>query len=84
MHAAATAALAGPGGLFSPRRMAIGQRLYRSEVEAALMVAGVTAVLGLHVRWPGRDEQNESVFHPAQDGFFTLPGDDLAVSVVTR
>ena len=43
--AAATAAFSDPaGGLFSPARMGIGQRLYRSAVDAALMVPGVVAV----------------------------------------
>ena len=94
VHAAAVAALTGPGGLFSPRRMAIGQRLYRSQVEAALMVAGAAAVLGLHVRLPGQGageeahrglaDQHEYVFDPGQDGYFTLPGNALSISVVTQ
>jgi hypothetical protein len=47
--AAAAAAVAGPGGLFSAARMGIGQRLYRSAIDAALMVPGVLAVHGLAV-----------------------------------
>jgi hypothetical protein len=43
--AAATAAICDPAaGLFSPARMGIGQRLYRSTIDAALMVPGVVAV----------------------------------------
>ena len=48
--AAATAAVADPAsGLFSPARMAIGQPLYASQLEAALLVAGADAVHGLSV-----------------------------------
>jgi hypothetical protein len=48
--AAATAAIADPAsGLFSPARMGIGQRLYRSAIDAALMVPGVVAVHQLAV-----------------------------------
>jgi hypothetical protein len=51
--AAATAAVSGSaGGLFSPAQMGIGQRLYRSAVEAALMVPGVVAVHDLTVTRP--------------------------------
>ena len=68
--AAATAALTGSGGLFSPRRMAIGQRLYRSQVEAALMVGGVAAVSGLRVHLSGQpDDPRESALDPGQDGY---------------
>ncbi len=49
----AGAALTDPdAGLLSPRRMTIGQRLYRSEVEAALTVSGVQAVLHLQIEPP--------------------------------
>ena len=48
--AAATAAICDPAaGLFSPARMSIGQRLYRSAIDAALMVPGVVAVHQLAV-----------------------------------
>ena len=47
---AVTAALSDPvSGLFSPARMRIGQRLYRSAVDAALMQPGVAAVRDLIV-----------------------------------
>lgn len=89
---AATMALTGPAGLFSPRRMRIGQRLYRSEVEAALMVPGVSAVLGLRVRRPGPgkppdghgEARDEPVLDPGQGGYFSLLAGDLAISAVTR
>jgi hypothetical protein len=49
---AATAAFSDPGtGAFSPAQMGIGQRLYRSHVEAALTVPGVVAVHQLSVTW---------------------------------
>jgi Baseplate J-like protein len=40
--------------LFAPINMAIGQLLYSSQIEAALMVPGATAVQGLQVLEPGR------------------------------
>ena len=53
--AAATAAVSGSaGGLFSPARMGIGQRLYRSAIAAAVMVQGVVAVHDLTVTRPFR------------------------------
>jgi hypothetical protein len=52
--AAATAALLDPDtGLFSPAGMAIGQVLYRSQLDAVLSVPGVLAVTGLRVTAPG-------------------------------
>lgn len=51
--AAATAAICDPMvGLFSPASMGVGQRLYRSAVDAALMVPGVVAVRNLVVTQP--------------------------------
>ena len=48
--AAATAALSDPlAGLFSPANMGIGQLLYESLIEAALLVDGATAVHSLSV-----------------------------------
>jgi hypothetical protein len=82
---AATEALTGADGLFSPRRTGIGHRLYRSQVEAALMVAGVTAVLGLHVRFPERDDGPQaSVLDPGQDGYLRLRAQELSISVIHR
>jgi uncharacterized phage protein gp47/JayE len=52
--AAAAAALLDPDtGLFSPAGMAIGQVLYRSQLDAVLSVPGVLAVTGLQVTAPG-------------------------------
>ena len=52
--AAATAALLDPDiGLFSPAGLAIGQVLYRSQLDAVLSVPGVLAVTGLRVTVPG-------------------------------
>jgi hypothetical protein len=54
--AAATAALDDPeSGLFSPANMAIGQPLYASRLEAALLVAGADAVHGLTVTAAGSE-----------------------------
>ena len=69
--AAATAAVSGSaGGLFSPARMGIGQRLYRSAVDAALMVPGVTAVHDLAVTWG--NQVLDEVFDPGDGSFFDL------------
>jgi hypothetical protein len=74
------AALTGGDGLFSPRRMAIGQRLYRSQVEAALMVDGVIAVSGLRVHLAGAgDGPDELVLDPGYDGYFSLPEGGLVI-----
>jgi hypothetical protein len=82
---AAVTALTGDAGLFSPGRMGIGQRLYRSQVEAALMVGGVVAVFGLHVHLAGPgDGPDELVLDPGQDGYFSLPAAGLSISVVIR
>jgi uncharacterized phage protein gp47/JayE len=52
VRAAALAAVSDPlTGLFSASRMGIGQRLYRSAVDAALSVPGVVAVHDLSVTW---------------------------------
>ena len=72
--AAATAAVSGSaGGLFSPARMGIGQCLYRSAVDAALMVPGVTAVHNLTVTWG--NQVLDQVFDPGDGSYFDLqPG----------
>jgi hypothetical protein len=54
--AAATAALADPtDGLFAAANMPIGQALYSSQIEAALLVDGAEAVYGLTVTADGID-----------------------------
>ena len=88
----ASAALTDPGtGLFSPPRMSIGQRLYRSQVEAALMVSGVSAVLRLritrasstgHDDRPASARPGEPSLDPGPDGYFGLLPETLTVCVV--
>ena len=81
--AAATAAVASTGdGLFSPSRMGIGQRLYRSAIDAALSVPGVIAVhdlvvvrpIFLEFRFTGfhLDLVLDEVFDPGEGAFFDL------------
>jgi hypothetical protein len=95
VRASATQALTGAGGLFSPEHTGIGQRLYRSQIEAALTAGGRAAVLSLDVRWPvtegarGMDinqagTDGEPLLDPGQDGYFTLAPADLVISVVPR
>jgi predicted phage baseplate assembly protein len=72
----ATAALSDPvSGLFSPRRMAIGEPLYRSAVSEALMVPGVLAVHALFV-----SSSEDEVFDPGPGGFYVLAADALAIT----
>jgi Baseplate J-like protein len=86
--AAATAAVADPvAGLFSPARMGIGQRLYRSAVDAALMVDGAVAVRDLAVNAPiGRiftDAIASEFADPGEDGYFTLPPGQATITGVS-
>jgi hypothetical protein len=82
VRAAVTGAMA---GLFSPARMAIGQRLYRSQVEGALTAGGLATVLSLrvHPREAG-DGPDTPILDPGQDGYFSLAAADLTIGVVTR
>jgi hypothetical protein len=76
--AAAAAAVADPvTGLFSPGRMGIGQRLYRSAVDAALMVPGVVAVHDLTVSWDGR--VLGELADPGPGSFFDLPAASVTI-----
>jgi hypothetical protein len=76
--AAAAAAVADPvTGLLSPGQMGIGQRLYRSAVDAALMVPGVVAVHGLTVSWPGRVLGQFA--EPGEGSFFDLPAANVTI-----
>jgi hypothetical protein len=64
--------------------MGIGQRLYRSQVEAALATTGATAILGLHIGLPesngrGRASDDESVPGSRPDGYFSLQPANLHV-----
>jgi predicted phage baseplate assembly protein len=80
--AAATAAVSdGAGGLFSPDRMAIGQRLYRSAVDAALMVDGVAAVHDLTVTGGGLTLGD--YLDPGPGAFFALPAAGLTITGVS-
>ncbi len=68
------------GGLFSPGRMGIGQRLYRSVISAALMVPGVAAVHDLTVTWGGR--VLGEVFDPGEASYFDLPPGNIRIQGV--
>jgi hypothetical protein len=80
--AAATTAITDPAdGLFSPARMGIGKWLYRSAIDAALMVPGVVAVRHLAVTSLGPALTARGEFlDPGPGSFFSLrPG---GVSIV--
>jgi hypothetical protein len=88
--AAAAASSGDPGGLFSPGVMGIGRRLYRSAIDAALMVPGVVAVHDLTVirelgTGPGRrvgfqpEDVLDEFFDPGQGAFFDLPAGNVTI-----
>ena len=79
--AAAAAVSDSAGGLFSPARMGIGQRLYRSAIDAALMVPGVTAVHDLTVTWG--DRVLGEIFDPGAGSFFDLPPGNVTITGVS-
>jgi phage-related baseplate assembly protein len=80
--AAAKAAISSsPGGLFSPSRMGIGQRLYRSALDAALLVPGVTAVNELVVKGAGMDLGE--VLDPGPGRYFDLPRRSMQIKAVS-
>lgn len=74
----AAAAAAAVTGLFSPARLGIGQRLYRSAVDAALMVPGVVAVRDLVVGWAG--QVLGEFADPGQGAFFDLPVANVTIT----
>lgn len=79
---AAKAAVSSSGdGLFSPGRMGIGQRLYRSALDAALMVPGVTAVHELVVT--GMEQVLDEVLDPGAGAYFHLPSKRISIGVVS-
>jgi predicted phage baseplate assembly protein len=92
--AAATAALTDPAqGLLSPAGMGIGQRLYRSAIDAALMVPGVAAVRDLTVtrtaaplapagQSPG-GQALADFFDPGPGSFFDLPAGNISITAVS-
>lgn len=89
--AAATAAVANTGdGLFSPSRMGIGQRLYRSAIDAALSVPGVVAVHDLVVVRPiflfgfefegfHIDLALDEIFDPGEGAFFDVQPTNVSI-----
>jgi hypothetical protein len=94
--AAATAAVADTGdGLFSPSGMGIGQRLYRSAVDAALSVPGVVAVHDLAVTRPivgfgfgfgfgfHLELPLDEIFDPGEGAFFDLPPGNVSIGWVS-
>jgi uncharacterized phage protein gp47/JayE len=80
--AAAGVALGDPAtGLFGPASMAIGQPLYTSQVEAALLVDGVDAVRGLSIRAAGGEIfSSEPVGRadPGEGSFYVLAQSSIA------
>lgn len=82
VRAAATAALQDPdNGLFSAGTLRIGQPVYRSQLEAALLVRGAVAVHGLNVwterngRWP----ETSFRYLPGEGRFFKLDAENLLI-----
>jgi predicted phage baseplate assembly protein len=70
-HDRVTAAKAAIGDLFSPAHMGIGQPLYRSAVDAALLVPGVIAVH--HLQVTTGDQNLGEVLGPGTGAYFDLP-----------
>jgi hypothetical protein len=64
-------------GPFSPAQQGIGQRLYRSAIDAALMVPGVVAVHDLTVGWAG--QLLGEFADPGQGSYFDLPAAGVAI-----
>jgi hypothetical protein len=83
--AAASAALSDPmTGLFAAARMAIGQPLYSSQLEAALLVPGAVAVHGLFVTADDSDIfAGEPVgwADPGAESFYVLASSALSTEV---
>jgi hypothetical protein len=83
--AAATAALADPaGGLFGPSSMTIGRRLYTSQIEAALFVAGVVAVESLTVTAGGAEifaTEPVGRADPGEGSFYVLSTTTISAQV---
>jgi Baseplate J-like protein len=74
------AAQAAVGGLFGPSGMGLGQRLYRTAIDAALLVPGVTAVRRLEVTGPG--QALGEVLDPGPGAYFDLPPDQADITAV--
>jgi hypothetical protein len=71
VQAVALAAISDPStGLFSPASHGIGARIYRSQLDAALMVPGVLAEL-------------EDLLDPGTGTYFALAAQDVSIGVVS-
>ena len=82
VQAAATAAVsAAADGLFSSARMGIGQPLYRSAIDAALMVPGVAAVQALEVT--GAGYVLGEVLDPGAGAYFDLSSLTITTEAVS-
>jgi predicted phage baseplate assembly protein len=92
--ATATAAITDPQqGLFSPAGLGIGQRLYRSAIDAALMVPGVAAVRNLTVtrtalllaaaEQSSAGQALDDFFDPGEGSFFDLPPGNVFIAGVS-
>ncbi len=78
--AQAISAVGNAAGLFSPTRMGIGQRLYRSAITAALSVPGVVAVHDLQIT--GTPTPFGEFADPGSGTFFDLPPTSVQVAGV--
>jgi hypothetical protein len=82
VQALALAALCDPtAGLFSPAAQGIGVRLYRSQLDSALMVPGVLAVHELSVGAEGVPLAD--LLDPGAGAYFALAAEDASISVVS-
>jgi hypothetical protein len=82
VQAAAIAAIADPTvGLFSPTSLGIGERLYRSRVDAALMVDGVLAVHELVLST--EREQLEDMLDPGTGAYFSLGEGGVSITALS-
>ncbi len=82
IQALALAALCDPAtGLFSPASHSIGERLYRSQLDAALMLPGVLAVHELSISAEG--VQLAELLDPGAGAYFTLALEDTSISAVS-
>jgi hypothetical protein len=82
VSAAAAAVSDAAGGLFSPAQLAIGQRLYRSALDEALLVPGVAAVHDLVVSGPGGSSGPVLLgeyLDPGPGSFFDLPAGSITI-----
>lgn len=85
VKAAAEAALTNPEtGFFSPASMRIGQSLYSSQLEAALLVDGAEAVLGLTVTAAGGEifaSEPVGSANPGEGAFYVLKASTITAAM---